>query len=53
VGRGCKPVKAPDGLILFRGVKNVDEVRRPGWHPIEVRVKGRRVDVRARRGYSR
>ena len=24
-----------------------------GWHPIEVRVKGRRVDVRARRGYSR
>jgi len=25
----------------------------PGWHPIEVRVKGRRVDVRARRGYSR
>jgi VWFA-related protein len=24
-----------------------------GWHPIEVRVKGRRADVRARRGYSR
>jgi VWFA-related protein len=26
---------------------------KPGWHPIEVRVKGRHVDVRARRGYSR
>lgn len=24
-----------------------------GWHPIEVRVKGRSVTVRARRGYSR
>ena len=26
-------------------------VRREGWHPIEVRVKGRRAQVRARRGY--
>jgi VWFA-related protein len=25
----------------------------PGWHPIDVRVRGRRVDVRARRGYWR
>ncbi len=24
-----------------------------GWHPIDVRVKGRRGDVRARRGYER
>ena len=24
-----------------------------GWHPIEVKVKGRRAEVRARRGYER
>ena len=24
-----------------------------GWHPIEVKVKGRNLTVRARRGYSR
>jgi VWFA-related protein len=26
---------------------------KPGWHRLDVRVKGRRADVRARRGYSR
>jgi Ca-activated chloride channel homolog len=26
-------------------------VARPGWHPLEVRIKGRRADVRARTGY--
>jgi hypothetical protein len=25
----------------------------PGWHAIDVKVKGRRVQVRARRGYER
>ena len=28
-------------------------VARPGWHEIEVRLKGRRGKVRARRGYFR
>jgi Ca-activated chloride channel family protein len=27
-------------------------VERPGWHRIEVRVKGRRVEVKARQGYQ-
>jgi hypothetical protein len=28
-------------------------VESSGWHPLEVRVKGRRVEVTARRGYLR
>jgi VWFA-related protein len=27
--------------------------KKPGWHRLDVRVKGRKADVRARRGYSR
>jgi Ca-activated chloride channel family protein len=36
--------------VLTYQPKGVDS---PGWHPIEVRLKGKRGAVRARRGYSR
>ena len=29
------------------------DVPAPGWHPIEVKLKGKAGEVRARRGYSR
>ena len=27
------------------------QVKRPGWHEVAVRLRGRKADVQARRGY--